>query len=164
MHKLRAIAAVPVIGALPDLPNLKACVYVAQIKPLVYCPARWNDIEHSTPKDPPTQAILAHTHLDMHVNMIQNQNEKNQNENMGQSKRGKLDGKIQILQWCTSDAHLDAGTLSWTQVLTWTQVRSAGHRYAQLDAGTLTWTQVRSPGRRYAQLSEVMWSKDLGTA
>lgn len=22
---------------------------------------------------------------------------------MGQSKRGKLDGKIQILQWCTSD-------------------------------------------------------------
>lgn len=65
-------AAVPVIGALPDLPNLKAYFHAAQIKPLVYCPARWNDIEHSTLKDPPTQASLAHTHLDVHVNMIPN--------------------------------------------------------------------------------------------
>lgn len=42
-------------------------------------------------------------------------------------------------------AHLDTGTLSWTQV------RSAGRRYAHLDAGALTWTQVRSAVGGYVE-------------
>lgn len=34
--------------------------------------AKWKDIELSMMKDPPTQAILAHTNLDIHLEMTEN--------------------------------------------------------------------------------------------